>query len=133
MMLILGLALISVLVSYYSWLPSPNLRNEQYLPAWLSTWADAHWNMRTAVPFLLGGVLVGLLGEIKHIFKFIIQWLLFFTLLVVLAEVGQIWLPNRSFDTHDIAYGIMGAALGLIPCTVFRVLRRNNFSNSKMA
>jgi hypothetical protein len=45
-------------VFYFSWLPSPDLGKESYLPLWLSVWGNYYYNLRTAVPFVGIGFLM---------------------------------------------------------------------------
>jgi hypothetical protein len=45
-------------VFYFSWLPSPDLRTESFLPLWLSEWSNYYYNLRTAIPFVAIGFLI---------------------------------------------------------------------------
>ena len=39
---------------------------------------------------------------------------------MVIAEVGQLYLPGRSFDFWDIFYGVAGGATGILTGKVFK-------------
>jgi hypothetical protein len=105
------------IVFYFSWLPSPEIGFLGIFPAWLGRWtnANANANLRTAVPFLFFGTI----AEIWYFntsspFKRRVIMLLVSSLIVIVAEVGQLFLPKRTFDLRDIAWGITGTATGII-------------------
>ncbi len=114
-LLILGLTGI-ILVFYLSWLPQPKLSLIWFIPDWLAIWADSnnHNTMRTGVPFIFLGIFRGAWLILKSY-----TWLCWFTSLlglisiVIIAEMGQLFLPYRSFDWYDIAWGTTGALIGL--------------------
>lgn len=83
------------------------------MPSWLAHWADKHGQLRTGVPFLLLGLMI--VGLLKRELSRAGYWLVWCGLVgvVVLAEVGQLFLPRRHFDGMDIIWGGVGAALGL--------------------
>jgi hypothetical protein len=104
------------LVLYLSWRTHPRMEDVWFIPGWVSAWADERRNdtLRTAVPFVALGWLVGgwlwVRGQPWR------QWLWAWAalvLLVIVAEIGQIFMPERSFDLADIAWGAAGALLGL--------------------
>ncbi|TGE04304.1 VanZ family protein [Hymenobacter fodinae] len=110
------LAIGTLLVLYLSWLPLPKLSSLWFMPGWLGQWADADRNdkIRTGIPFVFLGLLVGawLIAE-EHPWPW---WGMAFTSLVavvVIAELGQLFLPQRFFDWGDIGWGVVGAAAGL--------------------
>ena len=105
------------LVFYLSWLPQPKLSLTWFIPDWLATWADSGNNatIRTGVPFIFLGIVTGAWLSLKNYAWYI--WLAaWFGLMVVVifAEVGQLFLPHRSFDWWDVAWGVAGAIVGLI-------------------
>lgn len=109
--------LVVALVLYLSWIPDPKLVKVNFIPNWISRWADEEIfeDIRTGVPLLLLGFFVGLLpivGPSENISRWFITWLLL-TALVILAELGQLFLPKRAFSLADIGWGSGGALLGL--------------------
>lgn len=112
-----GLALLGAgLVLYLSWRTHPRLADVWFMPKWLSAWTDERQNdtLRTAVPFVaLGWLAGGWLWVQRRAWR---QWLWAWAALVALvtvAEVGQLFQAERSFDLADIAWGAAGALLGL--------------------
>ena len=103
------------LVIYFSWLPDPDIGNQSYFPAWLGEWTNKYGNLRTAVPF----VFLGALSEFAFV-QYPNQWKKRFNILallfglVLVAEVGQIFLKDRHFDYKDIMWGIAGSITGLL-------------------
>ena len=109
--------LLVCVVLYFSWLKSPKIGVSILIPNWAVTWVDANENdtIRTAVPFVFLGLLFGIqLIQKKASLKWWLISLLFLTLLVFLAELGQLFLPLRSFDWKDISWGIIGSGIGLL-------------------
>lgn len=104
----------TALVFYLSWLPNPDFKAHWYFPSWLTQWTNKHGQLRTAVPFiLLGFIIEFFLTSRTQVQQRLLIWL-GLLLIVTLAEVGQLFLPNRHFDWMDIFYGGAGAALGMI-------------------
>jgi hypothetical protein len=112
LLLLLGIALIL----YLSWIPQPKIGTAGFIPGWLADWADAGENdtLRTGVPFLFLGIFIGTwLTSFKYQWHgWIVAWL-GLLLLVLLAEAGQLFLPNRRFDWLDVFWGAAGGLLGL--------------------
>lgn len=113
-LLVVGIVLVLVL----SWKMNPNVGEYHFLPDWLSAWADRLSNnqKRTAVPFLGLGIVAG-------VFLLLLQnrtslaWLYtlgILTLIVMVAEFGQYFIPSRQPDMKDVFWGISGSALGLL-------------------
>lgn len=108
-------------VFYFSWLPSPRLALSGVLPDWLSRWTDSniYMNIRTAVPFVLLGLLGGLwVVYTKQPWYFWILVWLGLVFIVMLAEAGQLFLPLRHFDWGDVLWGASGALAGITSTTV---------------
>ena len=97
-------------IFYYSWLPQPSFKSESYMPNWLVKWTDEYGTLRTGVPFLFLGANAVLL-KIKRLSNFIIFTGLF--MLLFLAELGQLFLPNRHFDVWDIIVGSISIWIGI--------------------
>lgn len=122
-----GLALLGAgLVLYLSWRTHPRMEDVWFIPDWVSAWADERRNdtLRTAVPFVALGWLVG--GWLWVQGRPWQQWLWAWVALVALvsaAEIGQVFMPERSFDLADIAWGAAGALLGLGTVAALRGLR----------
>lgn len=124
---IIGVAL----VFYLSWLPQPKLGLNWFIPKWLATWADAHKNetVRTGVPFILLGIVISiyLLLLKSNWFSWLASWLVL-SIVVLLAEIGQLYLPHRSFDWWDVCWGSAGAMFGLV--VSFSIVRVGSFLKS---
>lgn len=119
------LALGAGLVLYLSWQPHPQMATDWFIPGWVASWADERRNdtLRTAVPFVALGWLLGGWLALRH--RPWRQWPLAWlglVVLVVVAEVGQLFLKNRSFDPSDIGWGAAGALLGLGTLAALRQL-----------
>lgn len=84
------------------------------MPGWLAKWGNVYHNLRTAVPFVLMGLVAGLYGvKRKKGFRFYGVCLVGMFLIVLVAEVGQLFLPNRHFDVMDIFFGVLGGSVGV--------------------
>jgi hypothetical protein len=123
-----------LLIFYLSWLANPNMEQVQIIPKWLSQWADVKKNgtIRTGVPFLILGVLVG--SRLKYIKSTSKNWInLWFVLLAVVltAELGQLLLPRRSFDPNDVFWGAIGSGVGMLPFYFMLRLFAKNQNTSK--
>lgn len=113
-------------VFYYSWLPDPNMRSETYLPQWLLDWSNYHYNLRTAIPFIVFGYLLEVYSYRKTSNKMDLNKSLIFiqnigisALVVSIAESGQFLIQNRSPDIKDIYFGIIGSLIGGLACILF--------------
>lgn len=106
-------------ILYYSWIPSPSLASENYLPLWLRKWSNIYFNLRTAVPF----VGLGFLLEVwtfkapkkqsrKKINSRVIN-IIIAVITVSVAETGQFFISSRHPDSMDLLFGIMGSVLGI--------------------
>jgi hypothetical protein len=109
-LLLIILLLVTLSVLYYSWLPNPSFKTETYLPNSLIQWTEEHGILRTGVPFVVLSINFILLN-MKRITPIKI-FLILFTLLLV-AEIGQIFLKYRHFDFMDIWAGIIAILCGL--------------------
>ncbi|MCB4799010.1 VanZ family protein [Neotamlana laminarinivorans] len=123
-----GIFIFGVLVVlYFSWINSPRLELNQFVPKRIAVWADKHENdnIRTAVPLVCLGGLAGLY-LITYRKRNAKSWLIIWgglVGLVAIAELGQLALPLRSADWKDVFWGAVGAALGLIMIEVLRRMR----------
>lgn len=121
------------LVLYLSWRSQPSMGLVWFVPRWLAHWADERANdaIRTAVPLVLLGLLVGaqLAWRNRPWQQWLIGWAAL-TCLVSVAEAGQFFLPQRSFDPFDIAWGSTGALVGLALVAVlkgsYQLLKKKN-------
>ena len=106
-----------ILVLYFSWLASPTLGLSGVLPKWIADWADDIENItiRTAVPFVFLSVLIGIQLLLKKapLNSWFVGYIALLFLLF-LAELGQLFLPQRFFDWEDIAWGVVASTVGLI-------------------
>lgn len=105
---ILLLLLVSLIIFYFSWKPSPNINPSWLIPGWLARWANENYNLRTAVPLFAAGVIAGgLKGNLFYFWAALLG-------LVLGAELGQLLLSQRNFDGWDIFYGGLGGGVGLL-------------------
>jgi peptidoglycan/LPS O-acetylase OafA/YrhL len=117
-----GLVAASGILILLSWLPNPILNKLGWLPDGVGTWADHpdNENIRTAVPMLIWGFLAGMILFLKRAeMRWWILSGLTGTVLVAIAELGQIWIPNRHPDFGDIFWGCVGLNTGLLFVKVF--------------
>lgn len=114
-----------VVTFYFSWVDSPKLGYNYFVPNFMAEWVDkeVNYNMRTAVPLLIVGFFSGLTLVIhqKNRYSWVCTWLVL-ALLVSLAEIGQLFLPLRSFDIRDVFWGTLGAGFGLLLVFFARLL-----------
>ncbi len=117
--LFLFFALIGLIFSvfYYSWLPQPSFKSEKYLPTWLVIWTDTNGIIRTSVPFFLLGFIGSLLRNNEFSSK---KLFLILMGVLLLAELGQLFLPNRKFDVLDIVAGMLATIVGQLAGLVFK-------------
>ena len=104
------------MVLYLSWQPQPSMTTDWFIPRWLAAWADENGNdtIRTGVPLVALGLLTGvqLAWQRQPWQQWIWAWL-GLSGMVVVAEIGQLFLVNRSFDVKDAGWGAAGALVGL--------------------
>ena len=114
------------MVFYLSWVPSPDLSHQWFIPKWLGKWTNEHGTMRTGVPFVFLGILTGVMLVHKK-GSWWIWWYVWLGLVAVvaIAEIGQLFLPHRVFDLFDIAWGALGALTGLVLSFCVAWLLRN--------
>lgn len=103
------------LVLYLSWEPDPSMKHIRFIPAWIGRWADAkpNWELRTAVPFVFLGILMSILPSRWPFYKHWVNSWLMLVGIVILAETGQLFIPERYFQWEDIGWGALGGAIGL--------------------
>ncbi|WP_158974660.1 VanZ family protein [Cellulophaga sp. L1A9] len=123
---IIGFSLFTIgiaLIFLFSWKTNPNVGEYSFLPDWLINWADQYRNSRkrTAVPFVFLGFLAGiyLIYIQKKSLRFWILTGIILVLTVIIAELGQYFIPSRSPDLKDVLWGSIGAGLGLLPIFIF--------------
>lgn len=87
------------------------------MPSWLNNWSNLHGQLRTAVPFIPLGFLLNSYSK-----KWVISLagLLISFFVVVIAELGQYFIPTRYPDPMDILYGIVGALLGMMIQIIYK-------------
>lgn len=104
-------------VFFFSWLPEPRISEQVHLPGHLGAWVDAkeNWNLRTAVPFVLMGGLMGLWLQIREV-PARTWWISWggMVLIALIAEWGQLYLERRHCDAADVGWAAAGAAGGLV-------------------
>ena len=115
------LLVIAILVA--SWSADSHMAKFPWVPDQMGAWADQTPNARTAVPFGMLSVLLACGLPLRAvILRFGIALLLSLVVLVA-AEVGQFFLPFRTPDWRDIAWGSLGILSGLIAAGVFAGIR----------
>lgn len=103
------------LVFWLSWLPYPNVGDVLPVPLWLRQWINVNYDIRTGIPFLFIGFFAECILHQQYKDWKYRGWILLSLLGVVLvAEVGQLWLPRRHFGWWDIVYGGLGAIGGVL-------------------
>jgi glycopeptide antibiotics resistance protein len=119
-----------LMIVYFSWISSPRLGWNAYVPNWIALWADKqdNYNFRTAIPFVFLGFTSGILivfNKATHNW-WLRSWLVQ-SLLVTIVELGQLFRPLRSFDVIDIAWGMAGSGFSLLLVYGFsKLLKKNN-------
>jgi uncharacterized protein YacL len=105
------------LIFYLSWVSNPDLVHVWFIPKWLAKWTDtrSHQNIRTAVPFVFLGLIIELFDAPKSLSKYrlLLSWLALVGV-VIIAELGQLLRPYRTFSWSDIGWGAIGAFVGLV-------------------
>ena len=109
-----------VMVLRLSWAPASQMSLVAWVPGWIGELADQDPNMRTAVPFiplafLLGYSMSGLEG--KH--GLVLSGLLCLACLLI-AELGQVFLPDRTADWEDLLWGSFGILVGTLIANLIR-------------
>ena len=107
-----GLVIVFIgLIFLFSWLNSPDFANVPLMPNWLNNWSNLHGQLRTGAPFIPLGFL---LNSYSKKWSISLTGLLISFFVVVIAELGQYFIPTRYPDPMDILYGIIGALIGMI-------------------
>lgn len=106
-----------IVVFYFSWIDSPRLSLTGLLPDFITKRTDSrrYENLRTGVPFIFLGLVIGLKLILKK--ASLRYWVLSFfclTALVVVAELGQLFLPLRTFDLKDVFWGSIASFFTLL-------------------
>ena len=113
-----GLVLVFIgIIFLFSWLNSPDFANFPLMPHWLNNWSNLHGQLRTGAPFIRLGFLLNSYSK-----KWIISLtgLLISFFVVVIAELGQYFIPTRYPDPMDIFYGIVGALIGMMIHIIYK-------------
>jgi glycopeptide antibiotics resistance protein len=120
---------VAFVIFYFSWLSDPRFSNETYIPNWLLNWSNYYYNLRTAIPFVVLGFLLEFYtkysswgGTNSKIYK-LIRNISIITVVVCVAEIGQLFIQNRSPDLLDIFFGIVGSLLGALFYNLLKRLR----------
>jgi len=127
--LIAGICAVGILLIFgLSWKADPNLKGLPLIPSWLYNWTDSYGNsrIRTAVPFVFLSLLIGAWFWIRNVpaYYFVVAWGVL-TAVVVLAELGQYFIPMRDVDLKDMFWGSAGSFFGL--GTMYLVKRAARF------
>lgn len=121
------------MVLYLSWQPQPSMTTDWFIPRWLAAWADENGNdtIRTGVPLVALGLLIGvqLAWQRQPWRQWVWAWL-GLSGMVVVAEIGQLFLVNRSFDVKDAGWGAAGALVGLGTAAAIKVFNTQKLKSS---
>ena len=124
---LLSIALSAVII-YLSWIPDSRMGLVPWLPRWLAGWADSGGGvetLRTGLALAIASFLFSLACQASGRRNGIRFSLGFGLLLVLLAEGGQFFLPARSPDWGDVAWGGLGAMAGVIAAVaILSILRK---------
>ena len=99
------------IIFLFSWLNSPDFANVPIMPNWLNNWSNLHGQLRTGAPFIPLGFL---LNSYSQKWSISLTGLLISFFVVVIAELGQYFIPTRYPDPMDVFYGIVGALIGMM-------------------
>lgn len=106
--------LLAASVLYFSWIPDPAFSEINWMPGPLSAWADRHGVVRTGVGMIPLGLLIGIFtGLNRGRGRVLITRMLGMIGLVLISEVGQLFLPQRVFDWRDFLVGSAGGMIGI--------------------
>lgn len=113
-----------VAVFYLSWVAQPKLSSLWFMPSWLGRWTDAggNENLRTAVPFLFLGGFSGLwLSLTNKPFRHWVIGFAFLILVATIAELGQLFLSQRTCDVGDILWASAGSFTGMLSMSLSKI------------
>ena len=134
---VLGAFLLVMAIFAASWADDSKMSSLGWIPEDVAEWADRTPNFRTALPFsLLPFCLcqaMGWLGiRMKHA---IVASYSVSGLVLIAAEMGQIFIPSRTADWCDVGWGMagvtVGTALGLIFFTIIGKIQKKTFVHQK--
>ena len=110
-----------VLIFAASWAPESQMTKLRWMPEWAARFADRDPNIRTAVPFIpLAFLLV--LGFQGSKLKWPHVWAVTVGgLCLVLSELGQRFLPQRTADVKDLLWGGLGIVVGTVIAAALRI------------
>ena len=114
---VLTASAIIIIILYLSWLRNPNFDQLSVIPNWLNRWSNLHGQLRTAVPFIPLGFL---LNTYKKKWYISLTGLLICLIVVIIAELGQFFIPTRYPDIIDVFFGVLGALLGMVFQNIFQ-------------
>jgi len=114
MVIVLAILSLAYLIFDLSWKANSKMMEVDWVPGNLALWADSNARLRTGLPLLGVGLAssAGLILRGSPPIRWLQAWIAM-VIVVAVAEVGQIWLPERTADIGDVATGALGAALGL--------------------
>ena len=113
-----GLVLVFIgIIFLFSWLNSPDFANVPLMPNWLNNWSNVHGQLRTGAPFIPLGFL---LNSYSKKWSISLIGLLISFFVVVIAELGQYFIPTRYPDPMDVFYGIVGALIGMMIQIIYK-------------
>ena len=114
---VLTASAIIIIIFYLSWVRNPNFDQLSVIPNWLNRWSNLHGQLRTAVPFIPLGFL---LNTYKKKWYISLTGFLICLIVVIIAELGQFFIPTRYPDIIDVFFGVLGAVLGMVFQNIFQ-------------
>ena len=119
-LLFVVISLSVAMVFYFSWLPDPTFKTEEYIPLWLQQWSSTNYNLRTAIPFVFLAFIIELffllrLKETRFSARFqtSVATVCSCIFIVCFAEAGQYFTATRTPDVMDVFFGLFGSAIGM--------------------
>ena len=103
------------MICYLSWVTDSRIQLVSWLPHGLAAWADSGGpveKMRTAVPVALASFLLTLIGRLMGWKYWFVSGVGAVLILVIIAEAGQFFLPQRNPNWDDVLRGAAGAVVG---------------------
>jgi glycopeptide antibiotics resistance protein len=112
-----SLILLSIIFIYLSWIPQSSMVSSNILPHWFAAWLDqdSMMNLRTGIPMIFLGIFSCVSLSYNHNrFTTLLLSFVFACLLLLIAELGQYFIPGRHTDLADLGWGVIGNIVGMV-------------------
>jgi len=117
-----------VLIFAASWAPESQMTKLRWMPEWAARFADRDPNIRTAIPFIPLAFLLVLGFSWSRVKRPHVWALTVGGLCLLLSELGQRFLPNRTADVKDLMWGGLGIVVGTAGAWGARMLKRRDLN-----